>query len=284
MNFDFIPTKEIVTWLTSHGLKIIAIAVVALILNRVAKYFIEKLVRRLILSHTEGDKEAEIKREDTLIRIFNVSSSVIIWVIAGLMIVEEFGVAIGPLLAAAGVAGLALGFGGQYLIRDLIAGLFMITENQYRIGDAVSFDGDSGVVEDITLRMTTLRDLNGTVHHISHGEIKRVSNLSKSFSRVNLDIGVSYSSKLEEVISVINKVGKELAEDDKFKDLIIKAPEFLRVEDFADSAIIVKILGDTRPLKQWEVTGELRKRLKLAFDEAGIEIPFPQRVVHQSKE
>ena len=200
------------------------------------------------------------------------------------MVIEEFGVSIGPLLAAAGVAGLALGFGGQYLIRDLISGLFIITENQYRIGDVVSFDGDSGSVEDITLRMTTLRDLNGTVHHIPHGEIKRVSNLSKSFARVNLDISVSYNSKLENVINVVNRVGKELAEDDKFKNSIIKAPEFLRVDDFADSAIIIKILGDTKPLKQWEVTGELRKRLKLAFDEAGIEIPFPQRVIHQAKE
>ncbi|MFA5421046.1 MAG: mechanosensitive ion channel family protein, partial [Patescibacteria group bacterium] len=153
-----------------------------------------------------------------------------------------------------------------------------------RIGDVVSFDGDSGSVEDITLRMTTLRDLNGTVHHIPHGEIKRVSNLSKSFARVNLDISVSYNSKLENVINVVNRVGKELAEDDKFKNSIIKAPEFLRVDDFADSAIIIKILGDTKPLKQWEVTGELRKRLKLAFDEAGIEIPFPQRVIHQAKE
>ena len=142
--------------------------------------------------------------------------------------------------------------------------------------------GDS--VEDISFRKTTLRDLNGTVHHIPHGEIKRVSNLSKKYARVNLDVGISYNSDLEHVIKIINKTGNELAEDPHFKDVIISPPQFLRVDDFADSAIIVKILGDTKPLRQWEVTGELRKRIKIAFDKEGIEIPFPQRVIHQAKQ
>lgn len=200
------------------------------------------------------------------------------------MILQEIGLEIGPILAGAGIVGLALGFGGQYLIRDIITGLFVILENQYRIGDVVNIDTTGGLVEDISLRKTTLRDLNGTVHHIPHGEIKRVSNLSKKYARVNLDVGISYSSDLEQVIKVINKTGNELAEDPRFKDVIISPPQFLRVDDFADSAIIVKILGDTKPLKQWEVTGELRKRIKIAFDEEGIEIPFPQRVIHHAKE
>lgn len=197
------------------------------------------------------------------------------------MILQEAGIAIGPLLAAAGIAGLAFGFGGQYLIRDLISGLFIIMENQYRIGDVVCFDGTCGLVEDISMRMTTLRDLDGVVHHVPHGEVKKVSNLSKKFSRVNLNIGISYNSSLEKVITVVNKVGRELADDPKWKEHILKAPQFLRVDDFGDSAIIIKILGETKPIKQWEVAGEFRKRLKLAFDREGIEIPFPQRVVHQ---
>jgi len=139
------------------------------------------------------------------------------------------------------------------------------------------------MVEDITLRMTTLRDLDGTVHHIPQGEIKMVSNLSKKYARVNLNIGVAYNSNLEQVIEVINRTGNELANDPLFKDSVITPPRFLRVDDFADSAIVVKILGDTQPLKQWDVTGELRKRLKTAFDKEGIEIPFPQLVVHQAK-
>ncbi|PIX92257.1 mechanosensitive ion channel family protein, partial [Candidatus Kuenenbacteria bacterium CG_4_10_14_3_um_filter_39_14] len=228
-------------------------------------------------------KEAERKRENTLIRIFTVSLGILIWLLALLMILQEVGIAVGPLLAAAGIAGLAFGFGGQYLIRDLISGLFIIMENQYRIGDVVCFDGTCGLVEDISMRMTTLRDLDGIVHHVPHGEIKRVSNLSKQFARVNLNIGISYSSNLEQVISVVNKIGKELSEDPAWKEHILTAPQFLRIDDFGDSAIVIKILGDTKPLKQWDVTGELRKRLKIAFDQGGIEIPFPQRVVHQAK-
>ena len=228
-------------------------------------------------------KEAEKKREDTLILILTTSINISVLVLAILMILQEMGLAIGPLLAAAGVAGLAFGFGAQYLIRDIISGFFIVIENQYRVGDVVCFDKTCGVVEDISLRMTTLRDLDGTVHHIPHGEIKRVSNSSKKFARVNLNIGVSYNTDLEKVIAVVNNVGQELSADPQWKDLIIKAPQFLRVDDFADSAVVIKILGDTQPLQQWAVAGELRKRIKIAFDKEGIEIPFPQMVIHQAK-
>ena len=275
---------QIVTpWLLDHGVKIVAIIIIVYLIHKFARIFIEKFIRKIVISDHFLTKEAEKKREDTLIRIFTTSFGIIIWILAFLMILQETGIAIGPLLAAAGIAGLAFGFGGQYLIRDLISGLFIIMENQYRIGDVVCFDGICGLVEDISLRMTTLRDLDGTVHHIPHGEIKKVSNLSKFFARVNLNIGISYSSNLEHVISVVNKVGNELAEDPEWKEYILKSPQFLRVDDFGDSAIIIKILGETKPLKQWDVTGELRKRIKIAFDKEGIEIPFPQRVIHQAK-
>jgi len=197
-----------------------------------------------------------------------------------MMILSELGIAIGPLMAAAGVVGIAFGFGGQYLIKDLISGLFIIFENQYRVGDVIKVGAAGGMVEDITLRVTTIRDLDGTVHHIPHGEITTVSNMSKKFARINLNIGVAYDADLEKVISVVNTVGDELAEDSKWKDLILSKPQFLRVDNFGDSSVDIKILGETKPLKQWEVTGELRMRLKIAFDREGIEIPFPQRVVH----
>ncbi|MFA6262258.1 MAG: mechanosensitive ion channel family protein [Bacteroidia bacterium] len=208
---------------------------------------------------------------------------IIILLLAMLMILQEIGIPIGPILAGAGIIGLAVGFGGQYLIRDIISGFFIILENQYRVGDVVNFDGTGGLVEDISLRMTTLRDLDGTVHHIPHGEIKRVANLSKDFARINLNLGISYNSKLDHVIRVVNLVGNELANDPLWQEYIIKPPQFLRIDDFADSSIVIKILGETQPLKQWEVTGELRKRIKFAFDLEGIEIPFPQRVIHQVK-
>jgi small-conductance mechanosensitive channel len=267
-------------WIVHHGLRVVVIIVLAWILNKLACRSIEKIVRKVISSHRYLSAEAERKREDTLIRIFNWTSSIAILLIAAMMVLQELGVPIGPLLAGAGIVGIAIGFGGQYVIRDLISGFFIILENQYRIGDVVSFDGTDGLVEDISLRMTTLRNQDGTVHHVPHGEIKKVSNLSKDFSRINLNVGVSYEADLEKVISVINQTGKELAEDPQWKKHIITPPQFLRVQDFGDSALIVKILGETQPLMQWDLTGELRKRLKIAFDKAGIEIPYPQSVVH----
>ncbi len=275
-------TELLIPWLLSSGLRIMVIIVVALFLNKIITRLIDKTVRLAVVPNNHSSKEAEKKREDTLIQIFSISAKIVIFSMLILMVMQEFGVVIGPILAAAGIVGLAFGFGGQYLIRDIISGLFIILENQYRIGDVVKFENLGGVVEKISLRMTTLRDMDGTVHHIPHGEIKEVSNYAKDFARVNLDIGIAYDANLEHVIGVVNAVGNELAQDTHFKESIIKAPQFLRVNNFADSSIMLKILGETLPLKQWEITGELRKRIKIAFDREGIEIPFPQRVIHQN--
>jgi moderate conductance mechanosensitive channel len=274
----------IIPWLLSHGLKIVLIIASAFIFNKLLKKIIEKTVRITVSPDNFQSKEAEKKREDTLIHIFTITSKIAIWAIAILMVLQEFGIMIGPILAAAGIVGLAFGFGGQYLIRDIISGLFIFLENQYRIGDVVSLNDTSGLVENISLRMTTLRDIDGTVHHIPHGEIKMVSNMSKDFSRINLDIGIGYDTDLEHVIEVVNRIGLELSIDPLWKDSILKPPQFLRVNDLADSAIVIKVLGETLPLKQWEVTGEYRKRILIAFRKEGIEIPFPQRVLHQAKE
>lgn len=276
-------TDLIAPWLLSHGIKIIFITIGTYILNRFLKHTIEKIVRITVVSDKYLSKQAEEKRQETLIRIFTWSGRIIILFVATLMILQEIGIPIAPILAGAGIIGIAVGFGGQYLIKDIISGFLIILENQYRIGDVVNFDGTSGLVEDINLRKTVLRDLDGTVHHIPHGEIKKVSNLSKDFARINLNIGIAYAANLDHVIKIVNKVGDELSQDTQWKEFIIKPPQFLRVDDFADSSIIIKILGETQPLKQWEVTGELRKRIKIAFDNEGIEIPFPQRVVHQIK-
>ncbi len=276
--------ESLIPWLLAHGLKILFIIGLAYVFNKIIYKVIEKTVRLAVLPDGFSSPEAEKKREDTLIHIFSATVKIAIFIMTVLMVMEEFGVMIGPILAAAGIVGLAFGFGGQYLIRDIISGFFIILENQYRIGDVVSFDTVKGLVEDISLRKTTLRDMDGVVHHVPHGEIKIVSNLSKDFSRVNLDLGVSYSSSLEHVISVVNRTGMELAEDPHWKEFIIKPVQFLRVNDFADSAVIIKVLGETQILKQWEIAGEFRKRIKIAFDKEGIEIPFPQRVIHQSKE
>ena len=276
-------SELVIPWLLSHGVKIIIIGIAAYLLNKIVSRIIKKNVRVAVIPGETTSEEGEKKRKDTLIRILNGALRIALISFASLMILQEAGLEIAPLLAGAGIVGLALGFGGQYLIRDIITGLFIILENQYRIGDVIDIDNTGGLVEDISLRMTTLRDMDGTVHHIPHGEIKKVSNLSKTFARVNLDIGIAYSANLEHVINVINRTGNDLAEDPLYKDSIISPPRFLRVDEFSASAIIVKVLGDTKPLKQWEITGEFRKRIKIAFDKEGIEIPFPQIVVHNAK-
>jgi small conductance mechanosensitive channel len=277
-------SDQVIPWLTNHGIRIVLIAILALLINRLLKRLIVRTVRATVKSDENTSPEAEKKREDTLIRIFTGALNIIIIIVALMMILGELGIEIGPLIAGAGIVGLAVGFGGQYLIRDIITGLFLMLENQYRIGDVVDIEGLSGAVEDISLRKTTLRNLDGTVHHIPHGSITKVSNLSKDFARVNMDMGVAYSTDIEHLIRVINETGMELAADPAFSDSIISPPQFLRVNEFADSAIVVKILGDTKPLKQWEIAGEFRKRLKFAFDREGIEIPFPQTVIHHVKE
>ena len=274
-------SESLVPWFFSTGLKIIGILVAAVVADKVGRFFIDKSVRELVKPDmaVPDYKEAERKREDTLIKIFNNILRITILIVIVLTILPQLGIDITGLLAGAGIVGIALGLGARSLIQDFLAGIFIILENVYRIGDVVCLDGTCGAVENITLRKTVLRDLDGVEHHISNGSIKKASNLSKDFARVNLNVGVAYNSDLEKVIEVVNKVGNELAQDAQWKDDILKPPQFLRVDDFADSAIIIKIVGDTKPLKQWAVAGELRKRLKIAFDKENIEIPFPQIVV-----
>jgi small conductance mechanosensitive channel len=275
--------KILFDWILANGIKIVVIIIVAAIFQKIFNLFLKKIIHRAVVRQKGMITQAEEKRENTLIRVFGGALGIGIWITAITIILSEIGINIGPLIAAAGIAGIALGFGGQYLIRDIISGLFIILENQYRVGDVVKLGDVSGMVEDITLRMTLLRDLDGNAHHIPNGEIKVASNLSKEFSKINLDIGISYSSDIEKVIAVINEVGQKLALDPAWQEKIIEPPTFLRVDDFADSAIVIKITGKTTPLDKWAVAGEFRKRLKIAFDESNIEIPFPQRVIHQAK-
>jgi moderate conductance mechanosensitive channel len=273
--------QNLINWSLSSGIKIVFILLVAFLLNRFAKSFIRKLI---IKGVKDGSKEATEKRQKTLIMIFSGALRVFIYLAAIMMVVSELGINIGPVLAGAGILGVALGFGAQYVVRDFLAGLFIILENQYRVGDVICLDGTCGSVENIDLRKTVLRDLDGTVHFIPNGSVKKSSNLSKRFAKINLDVKVAYKEDLEKVIRVINKVGEDLANDPEWRDSITEAPKFLRVNDLADSGIVIKILGETEPLKQWGATGELRKRIKIAFDKEGIEIPFPQMSVWSKSE
>ena len=271
---------QLIPWLLTHGLRIIILIVIAYVFNYLARRLIIKIIKVSVTSDYHQSVVAEKKREDTLILIFTWTARVFIVILLFMLILNEFGLPVGPMIAGAGILGLAVGFGGQYLIRDFITGFFMILENQYRIGDAVSLDETNGIVENISLRMTTLRDLDGTLHHVPHGDIKRVANLSMDFARINLNVRVTYQTKLEDAIEVINKTGLELASDPSWNEFITKPPAFLRVDDFLESGIVLKILGETVPLKQWDVTGELRKRIKVNFEKEGIEMPSLKNFVN----
>lgn len=262
---------------------IVIILVVSAIAIPLSGRLIENLVnQRTKVRRAEVDTAEDFRRTQTITRVLQTTVKAIIMIFATIAILSELGIDTGALLASAGIAGIAIGFGAQYLVRDYLTGMLLVIEDQYRVGDAVTLNNETGVVEDVNLRITVIRDLNGALHYIPNGEIRQAANLSKDFARINLDMSVAYDSDLGQVIEVIDRVGQDLANDPEWSDRIRTAPSFLRVQDFADSAIIVKIMGETVPLEQWAITGELRRRLKREFDAAEIEIPFPQRVVRQA--
>lgn len=269
----------------SFALIIIEIALIlaaAFIINKAGRKFIVRAVRKTV---RDVDQEAEKKRENTLIGIFGGVLRGLIWLVAGLMILSAFDINIGPILAGAGVLGVALGFGAQYMIRDFLAGLFIILENQYRVGDVVCLDGTCGGVEAITLRKTVMRDLDGKVHHIPNGTFKVAANLTTDYSRAHMNVSVAYKEDLDRVIDVINRVGQEMANVAPWKDYIIKPIQVMGPgpNDFSPSGVEIKVLGETKPLKQWDVLKEFRRRLKKTFDAEGIEIPFPQMSIWQKQ-
>lgn len=276
---DEVTTRDIVDWLRGDGARILGVLVAAIIIDFALHRIIPRALRLGIQRQMEEAPPEEVeKRVQTLSSVFTGSGRIIILLVAVLTLLPLAGISIGPLLAGAGIVGLAIGFGAQSLVKDVISGMFILLDNQYSEGDVVNIAGISGRVEDVGLRRTVLRDLDGIRHYIPNGEVTVASNFTQEFSRVNLNVGVSYSEDLDHVISVVDRVGEDLAADPEWKDFILTAPKFLRVDAFGDSGVEVKIVGDTKPIQQWAVMGELRKRLKKAFDEEGIEIPYPHRV------
>ena len=271
-------TQEAVeVWFLEHGGYVLAIASIAYLFYRLARAFIPRIADRWVKEVGKGRqaREERIKRSHTLGSVLTGSATAVIVLVAVLMILSKVGISITPILAAAGVVGIAIGFGAQSLIRDILRGFLILTQNQYNKGDVVRIAGITGLVEEVTIMRTVMRDLDGIVHSIPSGEISTSSNYTKEWSRVNIDIRVAYGEDLDHVTEVINRVGAELAEDDTFGPMITAAPKVLRVNNFGESGIEIKVLGETKALMQWDVTGELRKRVKKAFDREGIEIPWP---------
>ncbi|MFH1032711.1 MAG: mechanosensitive ion channel domain-containing protein [Chloroflexota bacterium] len=269
-------------WLVIHGVRILFIITLSYLAYKGIKVLTPTLIERTMTVSGKGRRAQEecTKRAHTLSSFLTTAIGGIIFIMAVFMILSEVGIDITPLLAGAGVVGIAIGFGAQSLIKDFLNGMFIVLEDQYGKGDVVQIAGISGLVEDISLRRTVLRDLDGIVHTIPNGEIKTASNYTKEWSRVNLNIPVGYGENIDHVMEVLNKVGKELAEDKVFGPMITGTPRALRIDNFAESGIEIKILGETKPLKQWDVMGELRKRVKKAFDKEGIEIPWPHTKVY----
>jgi small conductance mechanosensitive channel len=206
-----------------------------------------------------------------------------ILLVAAVMLLGQLGVQIGPLLAAAGVAGLAVGFGSQNLVQDVISGFFLLLEDQVRVGDVVQLNDKSGLVEKITLRMTILRDFSGSVHYVRNGKIDVVTNMTKDYSYSVFEIGVAYGEDTDEVSAAIEAVGKDLLNEPAFKDDILSPVEVVGLDKFAESAIVLKARIKTKPSKQWRVGREFNRRLKKKFDALGIEIPFPHVTLHPGK-
>jgi len=247
-----------------------------LLLAAIALRFIPRLISRLRRTLQERQDSAEdARRIHTLSRVIRYAVTVAVTVVTGIVILGEFGISVAPILGAAGVVGIALGFGAQSLVKDYFTGFFLLLENQIRIGDVVEAGGRAGVVEELTLRYLRLRDYEGSVHYIPNGAISVVTNKSIGFAQAVIDAGVAYGEDVDRVMAVMRAVGEELRRDDAFAPKILEPLEIAGVDRWADSAVVIRCRFKTAPLEQWTVRREYLRRLKAAFDREGIEIPFP---------
>lgn len=270
-------------WVISVLPSLIVLIVILIIAIKFSSFSISKLTK-LLVNRTnahldEPDLEAE-KRLLTLMGIVKKVLSILVWSIFIMIFLKKINIEIGPILAGAGIIGLAVGFGAQELVRDFISGFFIILENQIRTGDVAILNGTGGLVEKIELRTITLRDLTGTVHVFQNGKINTISNMTKGWSAMVFDIGVAYKENVSNVMKIMMEVSEELRKDSEFGPKILEPMEIMGLDNFSDSALIIKGRIKTKPIQQWNVGREYRKRLKEAFDQHGIEIPFPHRTLY----
>lgn len=273
-------------WLSTSGLRALLILVAIWVTLKVAKTILNnQLLQKLTIDHISAkehaQKEARLKTINTA--VFN-TLRIVVWLIGLMMILSELGADIGPLMAGAGVAGIAIGFGARNLVADFLAGLFLLTEDQFTAGDMVAINNTKGFVEDFSLRKTVLRSLDGGLLHIPNGQIKVLHNFSRSEGRLTALVGVAYKTDLNKAIQVLEDLAKDFAKDKDFGPKLLEPPKVLGIEEFGSSSIDIKLFFQTKPREQWGVKRAFLKRVKSAFDKAGIEIPFPHRVIIQEKE
>lgn len=259
-----------VNWV--HGLRIIAILIAAFLALRFIKVVVPKL-REHIADRQESVEDA--KRIQTLLRVAHYILSASTVAVTALLVLGELGISLAPILGAAGVVGIAVGFGAQTLVKDYVSGFLLLLENQIRVGDMVEISGKGGVVEEVTLRFIRLRDFGGNVHFIPNNTIGVITNSSLGFAYAVLDVGIAYGSDIEASMQVMREVDETMREDPNFSSKILKPLEIAGVDQWADYSIMIKARIQVKPLEQWHVRREFLKRLKLAFDARGLEIPFP---------
>lgn len=264
------------------------ILLIAIILAFRGTGFVIRRLKKNLTSRADKDVDTDSdeagKRIDTLMGIVHGGTKIVLWSILIMLSLQKFGINIAPILASAGILGLAVGFGAQELVRDFISGFFILLENQIRAGDVAIINGTGGLVEKVELRTTTLRDFSGVVHVFQNGKINSMANMTKEWSAMVFDIGVAYKENTQIVMDIMKQVGEELKNDPEFKDKIIEPIEVFGLDKFADSALVIKARVKTKPIQQWTVGREYRKRLKKAFDEHNIEIPFPHTTVYWGDE
>src|SRR3989338_823939 len=269
--------------LSKVPLRVIVILILAWLLMVMSRKLV-RLFRNYM--NTRAESAEEIRRIETLARMFRYISTVVISLVAGMLVLSELGISIAPILGAAGVVGLAVGFGAQSLIKDYFNGFFMLLENQIRQGDVVEVCGKTGTVEDVNLRYVCLRDNEGSVHYVPNGQITTVTNKSRDYAFALIDVGVAYRENLDEVCEVTREVSRALRADAAIGPKIMEDIEIQGVQDWADSAVVLRCRFKTVALEQWNVRRAFLGRLKQAFDARGIEIPYPHLTIYagQGKE
>jgi small-conductance mechanosensitive channel len=279
-NIEFLG-HDITRWLDQHLVNILIILIGTWFLRKFGTKLVTQVIHKTVrkdMYPTDTDRKKRIKTLDGLV---GAIVRVVAWMIAVFMIINELGINTAPLLASAGVLGLAIGFGAQSLVKDFVSGVFIITEHQYRVGDYISIGTVSGTVEAITIRTTIIRDLDGNVHHVPNGTITVTTNKTNGFSRINEVIIVNHDTPVDLLEHVINHVGEEMTNSPDFKDVIQEQPKFIRLDGFSTDGMRVIVRGQTVDGEQWRVKGELYRRLAKAFEKNDIEIPHQQVDVHQ---
>lgn len=265
----------VVDWLQSDGIEILVTVIVAGVLYFVGAMFVGKIVKRAVQARGRNWHRKDIeKRQKTLVGLFKTLWRVIIITVATLSLFKTFfpGADLAPLFASAGIVGVALGFGAQSLVQDFISGIFIISENQYRVGDIVDIEGFSGTVERIGARSTVIRDVDGNVHYFPNGMVQHVINKTMGYSMARLVVGVAPASDIDRVIEIINETGETLAKEEKWSKKIIEAPAFISVGEFTATNVDILMAGKTQPSDQWSVIAEMRRRLFERFEDEGIKL------------